>query len=150
MESWVPDISRFPICLVFAYSRIIQGSEYNWISLNNPWINCSDFDRALNMPVSQGFEYASSSKYARAQNMTRLWIQFSLQLMDIVKGGHRYLADDFISPVKFWWNAHEELSKKQTLCLANIIFCTNYLAFFSLQLADTINNFEVILAAREE
>ena len=41
------------------YVNLVQGSEYAWICLVN---------------MSQGFKQASSSKYARAQNMARLWI----------------------------------------------------------------------------
>ena len=47
-----------------------------WVWLNNAWLNYSDYDRVLNMPGQSftEFEYVSSSKYARAWNMTRLWI----------------------------------------------------------------------------
>ena len=48
-------------------ASVTQGIEYGWIM---------SYGRVLNMPVQnlQGFKKASGSKYARAQNMARLWI----------------------------------------------------------------------------
>ena len=65
----VLNIPGFRVCWVSAYVSVLQGCEDAWIWLNNAW----KFLVWL-VKVSQGFKYASSSKYARAQNMARLWI----------------------------------------------------------------------------
>ena len=74
----VLNIPGFRICQISACVSITQGSEYDWIWLNNAWINwllwlwqsseyaCSKFYRILNMPLV--------SKYAKGRVMARLWI----------------------------------------------------------------------------
>ena len=66
----VLNIPGFQVCQVFAYASIIQGSEYNWIWLNNPLWQGSEYARSmfhrvldkppvLNMPglrICQGYE----------------------------------------------------------------------------------------------
>ena len=75
----VLNIPGFWICQISAYASITQGSKYDWIWLNNAWINwlfwlwqgseyaCSKFYRILNMSlilnmlrlgIWQGWEYA--------------------------------------------------------------------------------------------
>ena len=52
---------------------------------------------------------------------------------------------------KFWSNSNKKLSKNgQVICGHSFLHELVYLALFSLQLADTINNFEVISAPKEE
>ena len=55
---------RFRICQVSSYASVTHGSKYDWIWLNNGWINCYDYGKILNMlvKVSDGLEYACSSK----------------------------------------------------------------------------------------
>ena len=55
MQLW----KGFRQCQVSAFARIAQSFEYTRIWLNNA--------------LWQGSEYAWSTKYARAQNMARLW-----------------------------------------------------------------------------
>ena len=63
------NIPGFRVCQVSAYARVAQGSEYNWIWLNNHLWQ----DSVLNMP-GQRFTGTSGFKYSRAQNVARLWI----------------------------------------------------------------------------
>ena len=38
-------------------------------------------------------------------------LQYSLQLTDILKGGHLLLADNFFSPAEFWSKSHKNFLK---------------------------------------
>ena len=68
---WIPRFTEglpgLPTWQVVAYARIIQGSEYAWIWLNNTWINYSDYSSVLNMSWRSltGFWIYHSSKFGR-------------------------------------------------------------------------------------
>ena len=72
-EFWIFQDSDYPR---FLHMQELQKVLNVWIWLNNAWINCFSNGWVLDIPgqVSQGFEYDSGSKYARARNMARLWI----------------------------------------------------------------------------
>ena len=62
----VVSIPGFLICQASVYAMVMQWSEY-------VWINCSDCGFWICLiKVSQGFEFASYSKQARAQNMEKV------------------------------------------------------------------------------
>ena len=60
-------LSMSGFCIMQVSHKVLNMPEYGWIM---------SYGRILNMPVQnlQGFKKASGSKYARAQNMARLWI----------------------------------------------------------------------------
>ena len=69
--SWIAIDTRFRVYHVSANASVAKGCEYTWIYLNNS--SLAGFWICL-VNLSQRFRYLSGSKYARAQNMTRLSI----------------------------------------------------------------------------
>ena len=58
---------------VEALHRVLKLCEYGWIMSEQTVLAMARFWICL-VKVSQSFEYASRSKYARAQNMPRSWM----------------------------------------------------------------------------
>ena len=112
VELWKgSEYSRIRISQISAYGSVIWGSEYAWIWLNNAWINCSDYSRALNawynfsrvfnmpsvlnMPgvvIRQGWQYVRVTKgfdYAYAwicvNNTEYVWMCLNKQISEYVR-----------------------------------------------------------------